>query len=77
MASLDARSPTVDIGRAETPPPWQRWKDIMNTRHRPHSTGRVGRALPEVGANHTPTVHADWGSVITFRDTDMRQYTMF
>jgi glyoxylase I family protein len=27
--------------------------------------------------NHTPTVHADYGSVLTFRDPDMRQYEMF
>jgi glyoxylase I family protein len=27
--------------------------------------------------NHTPTVHADYGLVLTFRDPDMRQYEMF
>jgi hypothetical protein len=27
--------------------------------------------------NHTPTVHADYGSVLTFRDPDMRQCEMF
>jgi hypothetical protein len=27
--------------------------------------------------DHSPTVHADYGSVLTFRDPDKRQYEMF
>jgi glyoxylase I family protein len=27
--------------------------------------------------DHTPIVHADYGSVLTFRDPDKRQYEMF
>jgi glyoxylase I family protein len=30
-----------------------------------------------LGVNHTPIVDADYGSVLTFKDLDMRQYEMF
>ena len=29
------------------------------------------------GVDHTPIVDAEYGSVLTFRDPDMRQYEMF
>jgi len=31
MAPVDARRPTVGISGVETPPPWQPWKDVMNS----------------------------------------------
>jgi glyoxylase I family protein len=31
----------------------------------------------QLGVRHTPIVDADYGSVLTFKDPDMRQYEMF